>query len=200
MNPSPTETTADEQESADQAVPETVPEPAVPADGDDAPVIRTVAFLADGRASDFLLAESISTIVEHHQIQEAIVDLSMPAGVATAAQLLDTGIPYGILDTVPPQWDEGSRPALQRLLDGASGRIPFDPENIAAIAAHMALIPAAATDAGPGIDATEGTVTALVLDQLQAAGRDCLVILPPEHGLRRRTDGTYVRLALRLGE
>lgn len=199
MNQPPTENT-DERESDDQALPGAVQVSEETAAGDESAVIRTVAFLADGRASDFLLAESIAAVIEHQQIQEAVVDLSTTAGLATAAQLLDSGIPYGAFDTVPPQWDEESRPELQRLLDGSSGRIPFDPENIADIAANIALIPAPATDAGPGIEASEGTVTALVLSQLQAAGRDCLVILPPESGLRRRNDGSYVRLTLRLGK
>lgn len=166
----------------------------------EAAAVRTAAFLADGRASTFLLAETITALVSRQGIQAAIVDISTEAGLTTAHQLLSAGIEYSIFDTVPPKWDEDSRQSLELVRSSASGRVAFDPDNLAAIDANIVLMPAPASDAGQGIDATDGTITAIVLEQLKAANTPCLLVLPPEAGLRRQNDGDYVRLTLQLQE
>ncbi|MGY4541151.1 hypothetical protein ACVWY0_001060 [Arthrobacter sp. UYNi723] len=163
-------------------------------------LVRTAAFLADGRTSPFLLAETVAALVSRQEIQSAIVDISTEAGVVTAHQLLEAGIEYSIFDTVPPKWDLTTRPLVEQVLSETRGTVPFDPGNIAAIDANIVLMPAPATDAGPGIDATDGTITAVVMDQLKAAELNCLLVLPPESGLRRQNDGSYVRLTLRVSE
>lgn len=163
-------------------------------------LVRTAAFLADGRTSTFLLAETVAALVLRQEIQSAIVDISTEAGLATAHQLLESGIEYSIFDTVPPKWDLTTRPLVDKVLTKSQGTVPFDPGSITNIDANIVLTPAPASDAGPGIDATEGTITAVVLEQLKAAELDCLLVLPPESGLRRQEDGTYVRLTLRLAE
>lgn len=163
----------------------------------EAPVIvRTAAFLADGRTNAFLLAETVAALVTSQDIQSAIVDVSTEAGVITAHQLLELEVPYSIFDTVPPKWDSNDRLRLDLVLAGAQGRIPFDAGDIAGIDANIVLLPAPADDAGAGIDAAEGTITAVVMEQLEKAQLECRLILPPEAGLRRRNDGSYVRLTL----
>lgn len=190
-----TSTTADS--SGDEAIPEPMS-----AEGAASPptAVRTAAFLADGRTSAFLLAETVAALVSRQEIQSAIVDISTEAGLATAQQLLDSGVEYRIFDTVPPKWDDSTRPPLERIRAGSRGTVPLDPGDIAAVDANIVLAPAPASDAGPGIDATDGTVTALVMEQLKAAERPCLLVLPPESGLRRQTDGQYVRLTLKIEE
>ena len=82
-----------------------------------------------------------------------------------------------------------------------SSGVPMRPVGLrASIDANIVLIPAPADDAGPGVDATEGTITGLVIEQLQEAKLNCLMVLPPESGLRRQGDGSYVRLTLKLAE
>lgn len=159
-------------------------------------VVRTAAFLADGRTSTFLLAETIAALVASQDIHSAIVDISTEAGVITAHQLLESGIPYSIFDTVPPKWDSGDRLRLDLVLAESQGKLPFDAGNIAGIDANIVLLPAPAADAGAGIDASEGTITAVVMQQLEQSQLDCRLVLPPEAGLRRRNDGSYVRLTL----
>jgi hypothetical protein len=174
---------------------------ATPDDPDTEPaLVRTVAFLADGRTSTFLLAETVAALVSRQEIQAAIVDISTEAGVVTAQQLLDSGIDYSIFDTVPPKWDSTTRPLLERVRTGSRGTVPFDPSDITSIEANIVLTPAPASDAGPGIDVTDGTITAVVLEQLKAADMPCLMVLPPESGLRKQEDGNYVRLTLKLEE
>lgn len=163
-------------------------------------LVRTAAFLADGRTSTFLLAETVAALVLRQEIQSAIVDISTEAGLETAHQLLESGIEYSIFDTVPPKWDLTTRPLVDKVLTKSQGTVPFDPGSITTIDANIVLTPAPASDAGPGIDATDGTITAVVLEQLKEAELDCLLVLPPESGLRRQEDGTYVRLTLRLAE
>lgn len=163
-------------------------------------LVRTAAFLADGRTSTFLLAETVAALVSRQGIQSAIVDISTEAGVVTAHQLLEAGIDYSVFDTVPPKWDLTTRPLVERVISGSRGTVPFDPGNIATIDANIVLTPAPASDAGPGIDATDGTITAVVMEQLKAAEMNCLLVLPPESGLRRQSDGNYVRLTLRVSE
>lgn len=163
-------------------------------------LVRTVAFLADGRTSPFLLRETIAALVARQKVQSAVVDISTKAGVATARQLMDSGIEYTVFDTVRPQWDQTSLPLVKEIRSRAKGTLAFDPRNIAAIDANIVLMPAPAEDTGPGIDASEGTITELVMTQLQEAQQSCLMVLPPEAGLRRQEDGSYVRLTLKLAE
>lgn len=165
-----------------------------------AAIVRTVAFLADGRTSPFLLCETVASLVNRQKVQSAIVDLSTEAGVITARQLMESGIEYSLFDTLPPKSDEASRPLLEEIRSRSQGTTAFDPGNIAAIDANIVLMPAPAEDAGPGIDVSEGTITAVVMEQLQAAKLSCLMLLPPEAGLRRQDDGNYVRLTLKLAE
>lgn len=160
--------------------------------------VRTAAFLADGRVSTYLLRETVAALLTRQEIQSALVDISTEAGLATAHQLIESGVEYRIFDTVPPKWDSEDRMLLDLVLSESRGKVSFDPENISAVDANIVLIPAPATDAGIGIDATEGTITALVIDQLKEADENCLILLPPESGLRRQEDGRYVRLTLRL--
>lgn len=162
--------------------------------------VRTAAFLADGRTSAFLLAETVAALVSRQEIQSAIVDISTKAGLATAQRLLDSGVEYRIFDTVPPKWDDATCPLLEQIRTGSQGTMPLDPGDIAAIDANIVLAPAPASDAGPGIDATDGTITAVVMEQLKEARRPCLLVLPPESGLRRQEDGSYVRLTLKIEE
>lgn len=170
------------------------------ASGDVATLVRTAAFLADGRASTFLLAETVDALVSRQEIQAAIVDISTEAGLATARQLLASGIDYSLFDTVPPKWDGDTRQQLELVRAKASTTVTLDPDNIAAIDANIVLVPAPAGDAGPGIDATDGTITAVVLEQLKATNTPCLMLLPPESGLRKQEDGSYVRVTLKLEE
>ncbi|GAB5079733.1 hypothetical protein [Arthrobacter sp. AD-310] len=163
-------------------------------------IVRTVAFLADGRTSSFLLRETVASLVARQKIESAIVDISTEAGIVTAHQLLESGIDYTIFDTVPPKVDEENRPLVEVIRSRSQGTTSFDPGNIAAIDANVVLMPAPAEDSGPGIDVSDGTITAVVLEQLQAAGLSCLMLLPPEAGLRRQDDGSYVRLTLQLAE
>lgn len=162
--------------------------------------VRTVAFLADGRTSAFMLAETVAALVSRQEIQSAIVDISTEAGLVTARRLLDSGVEYRIFDTVPPEWDDTTRPLLEQIRTGSQGTMSLDPGDIAAIDANIVLAPAPASDAGPGIDATDGTITAVVMEQLKEARRPCLLVLPPESGLRRQEDGSYVRLTLKIQE
>jgi hypothetical protein len=163
-------------------------------------LVRTVAFLADGRTSPFLLRETVASLVARQKVQSAIVDISTKAGVVTARQLMESGIDYSIFDTVPPQWDEASRPLVEEIRSRSQGTITFDAGNIAAIDANIVLMPGPAEDTGPGIDVSDGTITGLVMKQLQAAKQNCLMVLPPEAGLRRQDDNSYVRLTLKLAE
>ncbi|MET3172927.1 UNVERIFIED_ORG: hypothetical protein ABIB52_000755 [Arthrobacter sp. UYCu721] len=187
---------------------ETLPEELIFEDAESTPedktavpsLVRTAAFLADGRTSTFLLAETVAALVSHQEILSAFVDISTEAGLVTAHQLLEAGIDYSIFDTVPPKWDLTTRPLVDRVLTKSRGTVPFDPGNIAAIDANIVLTPAPASDAGPGIDATDGTITAVVMEQLKAAEMNCLLVLPPESGLRRQNDGSYVRLTLKVSE
>ena len=164
-------------------------------------VVRTVAFLADERASTFLLAETVSALVESQGIQEALVDISTEAGLAVARQLMESGVGYRLLDTpLRPRTDEAVRAVEDEVHLHSAGTAPFNPAAISALDANIAFVPAPAEDAGAGIDASEGTITALVVDQMKRDARSCLAILPPESGLRRLDNGCYVRLTLRLSE
>jgi hypothetical protein len=198
------------QPTTQDAVLETLPDEliiedphALPEDetqGHEQTAVRTAAFLADRDTSTFLLADTVQSLIAAQQVQSAVVDLSTEAGASIARLVAATpGIEYRIFDTVPLDGD-GIPSGLAPLLEGSAGTVPFDAEDICAIDANIVLIPAAAIDAGPGVDVSDGTVAGAVLAQLQPAGLPCLLVLPPESGLRRQEDGSYVRLTLKIQE
>jgi hypothetical protein len=178
----------------------TEPAPETAATAAEPVLVRTAAFLADGRTSAFLLPETINSLTTNQGIEHGLVDLSTQAGIITVQQLDASGIPYSVFDTdsLVPSADFEFDPAVFHLR--AKAIVPFNPNDIAAIDANIVLIPAPAHDAGPGVDATDGTITGLVIEQLQQAKLNCLMVLPPESGLRRQGDGSYVRLTLKLAE
>jgi hypothetical protein len=175
---------------------------ATPEDPDTEPtLVRTVAFLADEHTSGFLLAPTIQSLIAIQKIQSVIVDLSTETGISIAYLLVsDPEIEYRIFDTVPLKSTHENKFDLGPVLAHSAGTVPFDAGDITAIDANIVLVPAAAIDAGPGVDVSDGTLAGAVLSQLQQAKQDCLLVLPPESGLRRQEDGSYVRLTLKLAE
>lgn len=164
-------------------------------------LVRTVAFLADEHTSSFLLAPTIESLITNQKIESIILDLSTETGISIAHQLVSNpGIEYRIFDTVPLKSTPGLSFDLDPVLAHSAGTVPFDVEDIAGIDANIVLVPAAAIDAGPGVDVSDGTIAGAVISQLQRAKQGCLMILPPESGLRRQGDGSYVRLTLKLEE
>jgi hypothetical protein len=163
--------------------------------------VRTVAFLADEHTSGFLLAPTIQSLVASQQIQSVIVDLSTETGVSIANLLVSNPeIEYRIFDTVPLESTDALKFDLGPVLAHSAGTVPFDVDDIAAIDANIVLVPAAAIDAGPGVDVSDGTIAGAVISQLQQTKTNCMIVLPPESGLRRQDDGSYVRLTLKLEE
>lgn len=175
---------------------------ASPEDPDTEPaLVRTVAFLADVHTSGFLLAPTIQSLIASQKIQSVIVDLSTETGISIAHQLVSNPeIEYRIFDTVPLKSTRDLTFDLGPVLAHSAGTVPFNADDITGINANIILIPAAAIDAGPGVDVSDGTIAGAVISQLQQARQDCLLVLPPESGLRRQEDGGYVRLTLKLEE
>jgi len=162
---------------------------------------RTVAFLADGNTSGFLLGPTIEALLTKQDIQSVIIDLSTSIGISIANMVVSKPeIEYRIFDTTPLESTHEHKFDLGPVLTHSAGTVPFNAEDVMSIDANLVLVPAAAIDAGPGIDVSEGTLAGAVLTQLQEAKQDCLVILPPESGLRRQEDGSYVRITLKLQE
>lgn len=195
--------------TGDSTEPETLPEELIFEDPDLSPedaarghaLVRTVAFLADEHTSGFLLAPTVASLIASQEIQSVIVDLSTETGISIAHQLVSNpGIEYRIFDTVPLKSTDALTFDLGPVLAHSAGTVPFNPEDITTIDANIVLMPAAAVDAGPGVDVSDGTLAGAVINQLQQAKRDCLLVLPPESGLRRQNDGSYVRLTLKLEE
>lgn len=169
--------------------------------GETTATVRTVAFLADKHASGFLLSQTIDALIAKQQIQSVILDLSTSTGVSIANLVLSNpDIEYRIFDTEPLESTHEHKFDLGPVLEHSAGSVPFNAEDINTIDANIVLVPAAAIDAGPGIDVSDGTLAGTVISQLQQARRDCLLVLPPESGLRKLEDDSYVRVTLKLQE
>lgn len=169
--------------------------------GATATTLRTVAFLADANTSDFLLGPTIEALISKQEIQSVIIDLSTDIGVSIANMVVSKPeIEYRVFDTTPMESTHENKFDLGPVLTHSAGTVPFSADDIASIDANIVLVPAAAVDTGPGIDVSDGTLAGTVLAQMQEAKRDCLIILPPESGLRRQEDGSYVRVTLKLQE
>jgi hypothetical protein len=164
------------------------------------PVRRTVAFLADAKASTFQLPQTIEALVKRQQVEDAIVDLSTAAGVTVARQLIASEIDFSVFDTQIIQPTDELDFHTDRLLAYSQGTVPFDIDNLTSIDANIVVITSSPDDAGPYVDVSVGTVAGAVVEQTKAAQLSCLMVLPPESGLRRQDDGGYVRLTLRLAE
>ncbi|KIA72674.1 hypothetical protein ANMWB30_24420 [Arthrobacter sp. MWB30] len=158
-------------------------------------VVRTAAFIVDGRATSFLLAETVISLINLQHIQHALVDLSTAPGVAIARSLADASIDFSILDHLHRP-DEPDNDETVELRNRAQGTVPFDLGNIGSLNANYVLVPAGAANNGQGIDATPGTIIGLALAQFQQEQQRCLLLLPPEEGLVRLPDNTYVRRTL----
>jgi hypothetical protein len=159
---------------------------------------RTAVFLADGRVSPFLITDTIDALIEEQKLEKAILDLSTKAGITLARHLNWINFSYSVFDTEPLVSSPEFKFDIDELLEGAEETLAFEPDSIVNIDAGIVLIPMAALDGGAGIDASEGTITSILVPQLQEAQKGVLMILPPELGLRRQADETYVRAMLQL--
>ncbi|WP_226773275.1 hypothetical protein [Arthrobacter sp. ES1] len=163
--------------------------------------VRTAAFLAEAHTSTFLLGQTVQSLIASQKIQSAIVDLSTETGISIANLLVSNPeIEYRIFDTVPLESTDALKFDLGPVLAHSAGTVPFNAEDLSSIDANIVLMPAAAIDAGPGVDVSDGTIAGAVISQLQQTNTNCLLVLPPESGLRRQEDGSYVRLTLKLEE
>ncbi|MFE9245232.1 hypothetical protein [Nocardiopsis sp. NPDC006938] len=169
-------------------------------------VERTVAFVADPGATTFLLRETVTRLVGSLDLQRGLVDLTTLPGVAVALALEGAGVPYDLLDfgQLTPGEDPATEPArvpgedvtmadAPRLRDAADGTVTVDPDRIAALDANLMLIPTVREDGAPQAEFGIGTLPGLVLDQAEQLGLRILVMCPPEQGVRRYQDGSWVR-------
>lgn len=163
--------------------------------------VRTAAFLADAHTSTFLLGPTIQALVTSQKIQSAVIDLSTETGISIANLLVSNPeVEYRIFDTVPLESTDALTFDLGPVLAHSAGTVPFNAEDLNSIDANIVLLPAAAIDAGPGIDVSDGTIAGAVISRLQQTNTNCMIVLPPESGLRKQEDGNYVRLTLKLEE
>lgn len=164
--------------------------------------VPTAAFFADPNAAVFLLRETVSTMLATYAIKHAYVDISTLGGLTIAAELLQAGIAYEILDfgQEPPQplpeapgSDHRFKPNRPRTMHDYSylahmsaGVHRIDVGELASIDANLILIPSIAGAHGGEqlIDFTPSTVVGAVFSEAEELGRDILVIAPPERGLR----------------
>lgn len=166
---------------------------------------RTVAFYADPRAATLLLSETIERLISSSEIKRGIVDLSTLPGLAIAAAFERAGVPFDTLsygqtdhhDLRPAERDTVQNPYvaedLPRLRAAAAGAQELAIDELGGIDANIVLIPAMADTGENRIDFNPLTVVGQVFEQLEAAGRDVMVVDTPDRGLRATGDGTYVR-------
>lgn len=172
-------------------------------------VERTVVFFSEPRAATLLLGETIAQLIDAHGIQRGIVDLSTVPGIAIANALAVAGIPFESLvfgqtehfDAGPtdehPVFAQAVAEAM-RLAELAERVTEVNVGELGAIDANVVLVPAMVDDQSSVIDFRQGSVLGAVLTQLEQAGRDAIVVTPPERGLRRVSDGSYVRTTFRV--
>lgn len=170
-------------------------------------VERTVAFIADPGATTFLLRETVTRLVGSLDVQRGLVDLTTLPGVAVALALEEAGVPYDLLDfgQRTPGEDPGTEPVrvpgedvtmaeAPRLRAAAAGTVEVELDRIGSIDANLLLIPTVRED-GTAAQAEFGigTLPGLVLDQAEQLGLRILVMCPPEQGVRRFQNGSWVR-------
>lgn len=167
---------------------------------------RTVAFVADPRATTFLLRDTVTKLVGSLGIQRGLVDLTTLPGVAIALALERAGVPYRLLDfgQSTPGEDANTAPVavpgeevtmgdVPRLREAAAGTVRVEPDRIGALDANLMLIPTVREGGAAQAEFGIGTLPGLVLDQAEQLGLRILVTCPPEQGIRRYQDGSWVR-------
>lgn len=171
---------------------------------EDPHVERTVAFIADPRATTFLLPGTVSRLVGSLRIQRGLVDLSTLSGVAIALALEGEGVPYDLLDfgqgvsdddpnTDPEPGEETGMAEALRLREAAIGVVRVGLDRIASINADLMLVPTVCEDGSARADFSRETLPGLVLEQAERLGLRILMMCPPEQGVRRYQNDSWVR-------
>ncbi|MFE1170377.1 hypothetical protein [Nocardiopsis sp. NPDC058789] len=169
-------------------------------------VERTVAFVADPGATTFLLRATVARLVGSLGVQRGLVDLTTLPGVAVALALEGEGVPYDLLDfgqlipgedpdtePVPVPGEDVTMAEAPRLREAAAGTVRVESDRIGSLDANLMLIPTVREDGAPQAEFGIGTLPGLVLDQAEQLGLRILVMCPPEQGVRRYQDGSWVR-------
>ncbi|WP_017544040.1 hypothetical protein [Nocardiopsis prasina] len=169
-------------------------------------VERTVAFIADPRATTFLMRETVSRLVGSLGIQRGLVDPTTLSGVAVALTLEAEGVPYDLIDFGQglPDDDPNMEPApvpgedvtmaeAPRLREAAAGTVRVELDRIGSMDANLMLIPAVREGGSAHAEFAVETLPGLVLSQAEQLGLRILVMCPPEQGVRRYQDGPWVR-------
>lgn len=160
----------------------------------------SVAFLADAHSSTFLLPETIATLVERKNITQGIVDLSTRAGVCIAMYLSEVGVRFSIFDTDPLEPSQSFKYDPVMLHAKAESIQPLLLDQVATMNQDISLIiiPGSVDGNSHQIDASPETISGEAIDHMHQADRPCLVVLPPEAGLRCIAEERYVRLTVAL--
>jgi hypothetical protein len=164
-------------------------------DHDTTNTVPTAVFFADPRATTFLLADTIGSLLAAYSIQHAYVDLTTLGGVTVAGELLRAGVAYTLLDfgqqvpTAPAdhtaQFDleqPRSLADIPYLSAMSADTLTVKVEELAAMNANLVLIPAMADERL--IDFSPNSLVGAVLVQAEEIQRDVLVLSPPQRGLR----------------
>lgn len=163
---------------------------------------RTVAIFADPRASAMLMWKTMEALIDSSKIERALIDPSTEAGLAAALAFEQDGIKINLLDFGQQDHFIASgeeRTLFHPVIDEDKDRLRnhtaghdhhVEVAELGMINANVVLIPAMAGDV---LDFTPGTVVGAVLQQLQEARREVMVIDAPERGLQRKGDGEYIR-------
>ncbi|PDQ35519.1 MAG: hypothetical protein B5766_05490 [Candidatus Lumbricidophila eiseniae] len=173
--------------------------------------VSTVLFLADPRASVFLLKDTVSTLLMTYRVQHAYVDLTTLVGLTAASELLQAGIAYEHLDfgqqipemvqktTTAKSTGSGAadrdqrshcfKPSRPRTLQDfaylehmSADTHSVEIDKLAEIDANLVLIPTMTAEGV--IDFSADTMLGRTLDHIERLGRDALIVMPPERGLR----------------
>jgi len=167
---------------------------------------KAMAVFADSRASALLVDETTASLIGAHGVEHGYVDLITPAGVAAAAAFQRAGIAYTVMD-LGPEIDTDD-PETERLLGQAAAIEPVDPAEAATMPASVVVVPACVGSMSEHLDhAVEradldfslATLPGVVLEALQFAGRDMLMMDAPERGLVRSASGAYSRRVFHVG-
>lgn len=174
------------------------------------PTERTAVFIADPRAAALLLTETVEKLIESSDIELGIIDLSTVPGIAVAKAFDNSGVPFESLEygqsdhtglapaepstSTPVTADDATR---LRALASAERAVPV--AELGDMDANIVLIPAIGGGGDNArLDLSPQTVTGAVFVQIEAAGRDVLIVDAPERGLRTSGDGEYQRAIIRV--
>lgn len=157
-----------------------------------------VVFLTDDDTSSFLLSDTIADLIRRKNISHALVDPSHVAGQIIIQALVDSNVAFSLVDVGVASEHDPAPSLPETLRDQARDTIALDIAGISTSNALVVIAPSIVEGVSPRLNLAPDNLCGVAIEQLQSSDKGCLLLMPPEMGVRMKPNspGDYLRLVL----